>query len=121
MARLEHAKYDVQHLAHHDEEGFARLEGVSPGTAKVYYGEDPRPCERLPILALAADRPVLEELGILCLEAAEVDLPPLLLEASECKPAFTLSPLQEASLKTRQVRRTRDQRPPPRSTKVPVA
>ncbi|MCU7646777.1 hypothetical protein [Pseudomonas piscis] len=78
---------------HLDEEGFARLEGIPAGTAKVYYGEDPRPYQRLPIQALAADRPALEEeLGILCLEPAEVDLPTLLLEASERKPAFTLIP-----------------------------
>lgn len=77
-----------------DEEGFARLEGIPPGPAKVYYGEDPRPYLRQPISALPADAQKLEEeLEQLDLEPAEVDLPTLLLEASQRKAPFTLIPV----------------------------
>ncbi|SDZ48853.1 hypothetical protein [Pseudomonas sp. NFIX28] len=77
-----------------DEEGFARLEGIPPGPAQVYYGEDPRPYQRLPIRALPADlRQLEEELEALELEPSEVDLPTLLLEASQRKAPFTLIPV----------------------------
>lgn len=77
-----------------DEEGFARLEGIPEGPVKIYYGEDPRPYLRLPIVALAADAQQLEqELQELELEPAEVDLPTLLLEASHRKAPFTLIPV----------------------------
>ncbi|WMJ02691.1 hypothetical protein RBU55_14320 [Pseudomonas chlororaphis subsp. aurantiaca] len=77
-----------------DEEGFARLEGIPPGPAKLYYGEDPRPYQRLPIRALANDpRQLAEELAELELEPADVDLPILLLEASQRKALFTLIPV----------------------------
>lgn len=77
-----------------DEEGFARLEGIPEGPVKIYYGEDPRPYLRLPIVALPADAQQLEEeLQELELEPAEVDLPTLLLEASHRKAPFTLIPV----------------------------
>jgi len=77
-----------------DEEGFARLEGIPEGPVKIYYGEDPRPYLRLPIKALAADPQQLEEeLEELELEPAEVDLPTLMLEASQRKAPFTLIPV----------------------------
>ncbi|NTZ69974.1 hypothetical protein FCI59_01410 [Pseudomonas protegens] len=77
-----------------DEEGFARLEGIPEGPVKIYYGEDPRPYLRLPIVALPADAQQLEEeLEQLDLEPAEVDLATLLLEASQRKAPFTLIPV----------------------------
>lgn len=77
-----------------DEEGYARLEGIPPGPAKVYYGEDPRPYQRLPIRALTVDPQQLEEeLEALALEPADVDLATLLLETSQRKAPFTLIPV----------------------------
>jgi type VI secretion system secreted protein VgrG len=58
-----------------DDDGFARLEDVPKGSAKIYYGEDPRPFEREPVNVLeSSDQKVNEDLRKIGLDPEKVDL-----------------------------------------------
>ena len=73
-----------------DDEGFARLEDVPFGPAKVYYGEDPRPYHRLPLQIVEGDVEQLrEELDELGLDLDETDLAQLFEETSGRRAPFT--------------------------------
>jgi type VI secretion system secreted protein VgrG len=66
-----------------DKRGFARLEDVPPGPAKVHYGEDPRPYTRGSIKTLqVTDRDINDDLRKLGLDPANVDLQHLIKAAA---------------------------------------
>ena len=66
-----------------DEDGFARLEDVPKGPAKVYYGEDPRPFDREPVkIVQSSDAKVNEDIRKLGLDPDNVDLQALVEKAA---------------------------------------
>ena len=66
-----------------DADGFARLEDVPPGPAKVWYGEDPRPFVRKPIKAVEVTEESIEnDLRKLGLDPNQVDLQALVEQAA---------------------------------------
>jgi type VI secretion system secreted protein VgrG len=66
-----------------DDDGFARLEDVPKGPAKVYYGEDPRPFSRESVAVLQnSDEKVNEDLRKLGLDPNQVDLQALVEKAA---------------------------------------
>lgn len=66
-----------------DDDGFARLEDVPKGPAKVYYGEDPRPFNRESVTVVQnSDEKVNEDLRKLGLDPDQVDLQALVEKAA---------------------------------------
>ncbi|WP_122466283.1 type VI secretion system tip protein VgrG [Pseudomonas viridiflava] len=66
-----------------DDEGFARLEDVPQGPAKVYYGEDPRPFTRESVTVVQnSDEKVNEDLRKLGLDPDQIDLQALVEKAA---------------------------------------
>ncbi|MBX8575972.1 type VI secretion system tip protein VgrG [Pseudomonas cichorii] len=66
-----------------DDDGFARLEDVPKGSAKVYYGEDPRPFSRESVAVVqSTDEKVNEDLRKLGLDPDQVDLQALVEKAA---------------------------------------
>ena len=66
-----------------DDDGFARLEDVPKGPAKVYYGEDPRPFSRESVAVVqSTDEKVNEDLRKLGLDPDQVDLQALVEKAA---------------------------------------
>ncbi|MGB4074349.1 type VI secretion system tip protein TssI/VgrG [Pseudomonas sp.] len=66
-----------------DADGFARLEDVPPGPAKVWYGEDPRPFVRTPVKAVdVTDASIEDDLRTLGLDPSQVDLQQLVEQAA---------------------------------------
>ncbi|KPB90433.1 type VI secretion system Vgr family protein [Pseudomonas syringae group genomosp. 3] len=61
-----------------DDDGFARLENVPQGPAKIYYGENPRPFNREGVtVAQNSDEKVNQDLRKLGLDPDQIDLPAL--------------------------------------------
>ncbi|KPY23439.1 Rhs element Vgr protein [Pseudomonas syringae pv. philadelphi] len=61
-----------------DDDGFARLENVPQGLAKIYYGENPRPFNREGVtVAQNSDEKVNQDLRKLGLDPDQIDLPAL--------------------------------------------
>jgi type VI secretion system secreted protein VgrG len=66
-----------------DTDGFARLEDVPPGPAKVWYGEDPRPFVRKSVKAVdVTDASIEDDLRKLGLDPSQVDLQQLVEQAA---------------------------------------
>lgn len=66
-----------------DDKGFARLEDVPSGAAKVYYGEDPRPLSLEPIKRLlVTDQDIHQDLVTLGLDPDRIDLDELIRHAA---------------------------------------
>lgn len=66
-----------------DDDGFARLEDVPKGPAKVYYGEDPRPFSRESVTIVQnSDEKVNEDLRKLGLDPDQIDLQALVEKAA---------------------------------------
>ena len=66
-----------------DTDGFARLEDVPPGPAKVWYGEDPRPFVRTPVKVVeVTDARIEDDLRKLGLDPSQVDLQQLVEQAA---------------------------------------
>ncbi|WP_161937227.1 hypothetical protein [Pseudomonas syringae] len=58
-----------------DDDGFARLENVPQGPAKIYYGENPRPFNREGVtVAQNSDEKVNQDLRKLGLDPDQIDL-----------------------------------------------
>ncbi|MEE5057163.1 type VI secretion system tip protein VgrG, partial [Pseudomonas alliivorans] len=65
-----------------DDDGFARLEDVPQGLAKVYYGEDPRPFTRESVTVVQnSDEKVNEDLRKLGLDPDQINLQALVEKA----------------------------------------